>query len=343
MRPVTLWCRRYLPDLIALLVVAIWGTGFSFMKFALNQFNIQTFMVLRYLGMLAVSWGVVVRRHRRTGEPFMVMRSDVPRLALAGLLGYSFYIPLSTAGLSDTTAFSNALLIATAPLFMILLAALLRIEPIGRRQCAGMAIALAGILVFVLPAVRDGGGPTGRGDLTSLAAAFFFAGYSVASRSLLSRYPLAALMAYTLTIGTVPIILLLLPWVSIQEWSRITPAGWTAFAWTVVVPVYVAWTLWNWVMARVGIARAALCMYLVPIIGGITSWILLGEGFGPLKVVGGALTLVGLGCARRPAAPRREALGAPGAPGPAQVPVESGRQVPAALQPAFDKFGRRTS
>lgn len=335
MRPARLWCRRYLPDLVALLVVAIWGTGFSFMKFALDQFNVPTFMVLRYLGMLAVSWGVLVWRHRRTGEPFMVVRSDFPRLALAGLLGYSFYIPLSTVGLSATTAFSNALLIATAPLFMILLASLLRIETIGRRQYAGMAIALAGILVFVLPAVRAGAGPTGRGDLISLAAAVFFAGYSVTSRSLLSRYPLAALMAYTLAIGTVPIILLLLPWVSIQEWNRITPAGWTAFAWTVVVPVYVAWTLWNWVMARVGIARASLFMYLVPIIGGIASWILLGEGFGPLKIAGGALTLVGLGFARRSAAPQRGALGAPAAPGPAQVL--------AVLRPTFRKFGRRTS
>ena len=311
MRPSQRLWQRHLPELVALLVVAIWGAGFAITKFALDQFNVPAFMSLRYLGMLALSWGVLVWRIRRTGEPFRVARGDLPRLALAGLLGYSFYIPLSTVGLSTTTAFSNALLVATAPLFMTLLTRLLRLETIGRRQVAGMLTALAGIVVFVLPAVGAGAGPSGRGDLLSLAAALFFAGYSVTSRSLLARYPLAALMASTLTIGTVPIILLSLSWMPAQAWSRITPAGWAAFAWTVVVPVYVAWTLWNWVMARLGVARASLFMYLVPIIGAGTSWVLLGEGFGPLKIAGAALTLVGLGVARRPAAPQRDPLRGP--------------------------------
>lgn len=49
----------------------------------------------------------------------------------------------------------------------------------------------------------------------------------------------------------------------------------TAAVWMVVVPVYVAWTLWNWTSGRVGVARASFFMYLVlPVAGGVTAWIL---------------------------------------------------------------------
>lgn len=65
------------------------------------------------------------------------------------------------------------------------------------------------------------------------------------------------------------------------------------------MPVYVAWTVWGWTVARIGVARSTLFMYLVPIIGGLTSWLLLGEGFGALKIAGAALTLAGLAMARR--------------------------------------------
>jgi drug/metabolite transporter (DMT)-like permease len=303
--------QRIQADLVALLVVSIWGVSFAFQKVALDQFDARTFMCLRYLGMLGVGWGVLLHHRWKSGEAIRVPRRDLPGLALAGVLGYTFYIPLSTFGLSYTTAFSNALLIAVAPLFTITLLRALRLEPIRPGQYAGMLVAVVGVAVFVLPALRFGTGHNGMGDLLSLAGAAFFAAYSVASKPLLSRYRLPAMMAYTLTIGTVPVILPLLPWLFRQRWDAITTGGWAAFAWTVVLPVYVAWTLWNWTIGRVGVARASIFMYLVPVVGGITSWILFGEGFGPLKIAGAGLVLAGLAVARRPVRPRQPALAHP--------------------------------
>jgi drug/metabolite transporter (DMT)-like permease len=299
-----MWSQRYRADLVALLVVSIWGTSFTFQKVALEQFHVLPFMCLRYLGMLALSWGVLLWRRRKTGEPIGARGSDLPGLALAGVLGYTLYIPLSTLGLSYTTAFSNALLIATAPLFAALLLRVLRLEAPGTAQYAGMLVALIGVVVFVLPAVRLRPTSSGVGDLVSLTAAFFFAAYSVACKPLLPHYPLPTMMAYTLTIGTVPVVLLASPWIFRLHWTAVTPAGWAAFAWTVIAPVYVAWTLWNWTIGRMGVARASVFMYLVPVIGGVTSWILLDESLGLLKITGAALVLAGLAVARRSASPQ---------------------------------------
>lgn len=290
-------------EVAALLTVAVWGTSFSFQKVALEQFNVLGFIALRYLAMLILGWGVLLVWKHRTREAIAVKAEDLRALALTGGLGYALYIPLSTIGLNYTTAFSNALLIATSPLFAALLLRALRIEPIGLRHCLGMLLSLAGVVLFMVPALQSGGargaGGGVAGDLVSLGGALFFAAYTVTSKPLLSRYPLPVFMTYTLSLGTAPVAALLAPRIFAQDWTRIDATGWAAFAWTVVVPVYVAWTVWGWTVARIGVARSTLFMYLVPIIGGLTSWLLLGEGFGALKIAGATLTLAGLAMARR--------------------------------------------
>ena len=313
-------------ELAAVLTVAIWGTSFSFQKVALEQFNVLGFIALRYLGMLVLSWCVLLVWQRRTRRTITIKRRDLVGLTLTGTLGFGLYIPLSTVGLNYTTAFSNALLIATSPLFAALLLRVLKIETIGLRHYLGMLLSGAGVVLFVVPAMHAGARGSVTGDLVSLMAALFFAAYTVSSKPLLSRYPLLTVMTYTLSLGTAPVILLLTPQIFAVDWTRINGAGWAAFAWTVVVPVYVAWTIWGWTIARIGVARSTLFMYLVPIIGGLTSWLLLGEGFGAIKIAGAFLTLAGLAMARRTGTERPVA---PSAPKPAHE-----TQLPAAYSDA---------
>lgn len=294
--------RSYGPDLAALLVVTIWGTSFGFQKVALEEFDPFAFTFLRYLGMLGLGWGVMLWRRSRS-HPVAVMGADLPRLAGVGVLGYTLYIPLSTVALSYTTAFSNALLITTAPLFAALLLRILGRERMTRGQAAAMLVSFVGVLVFLSEKVQIGLRAASLGDLISLVAAFFFAAYTVASRPLVARYPVPAVMAYTLTIGAIPLLLLAWPASLAQDWTRVSVSGWTGLAWAIVVPVYIAWTIWGWVLARIGVARTAVFMYLVPIVGGIASWLLFGEDFGALKLVGGVLILGGLALARRQAPP----------------------------------------
>jgi drug/metabolite transporter (DMT)-like permease len=100
-------------------------------------------------------------------------------------------------------------------------------------------------------------------------AALGFAVYAVMNKRPLKRYSVTSAMTYTLTMGAVPAFLLSLPAVSTQDWSRITSLGWGALARTVVVGVYLAWMLWNWVVARMDASRAAAFMYLAPVVSGI--------------------------------------------------------------------------
>jgi drug/metabolite transporter (DMT)-like permease len=287
--------------LAALGVVLLWGTNFVFLKAIFSEFDVLPFLFVRYLGLLALAWAVVAVRSRGDQLPVRIERADRARVALAGVLGFTIYVSLSMIGLDYTTAFSNALLLATAPMFAALLLRALRAEAIAPRQWPAMAVAFGGVALFLAEKVRDGWSSAGLGDLISLAAALFFAAYNVVNRPLLARYPAAVVIAWTLTIGAVPVLLAALPRLPEQDWGAISPTAWLVVGWSTVMPVYAAWTVWAWVNHRDGVARTALFIYLVPIVGGVTAWLLLDEGFGLQKGIGALLTIGGLVLARRAA------------------------------------------
>lgn len=303
--------RAATADLAALLVVTIWGASFGIQKVALEEIDPLALTFVRYLGMIGLGWGVLAGRRAR-GAPVGVARADLPRMALAGVLGYSIYIVLSTVGLARTTAFSTALLTGTAPLFATLLVGVLGLERVGPGRLAGLLVGAVGVGVFLADKLAGALPAAGAGDLLSLVGAFFFAAYSVAQKPLLERYPVAVTMAHTCTLGALPVLALAGPAALAQDWSRVSPAAWAALAWSVVVPVYLAWSIWSWVIARVGVSRPAAFMFLVPVAGGVVSWVLFGEAFGAAKLAGAGLILAGLGLARRgPAAAAAPAVSAP--------------------------------
>ena len=298
--------RKQLPALVALATVVVWGVNFPFLKIALAEVGPLAFLVIRYLLMLAIAWGVLLWQHRRSGQPLTVDPRDYPRLALAGVLGYSLYILLSIVGVSETTAFSNALLIALAPLFSALLLTGWRLEQISRVQLLGMLVSFGGVAVFLADKAVGGIGLGTVGDLVSLAAAFFYGAFTVSQKTLVGRYPATVVTAYTLTIGSIPVLWLGAPALATQDWGRLDLAGVAVIAWSAVFPVYAAWTAWAWATARAGVARTNVFLYLVPLVSGVVSFFLLGESFGPLKLAGAALALSGLFLARRTPRPTAE-------------------------------------
>jgi drug/metabolite transporter (DMT)-like permease len=303
--------KRQLPAIVALVTVVVWGVNFPFLKVALAQLSPLAFTFWRYLLMLVLAWAVVGWQRRRSGMRITVEATDYPRFALAGILGFSLYMVLSIVGVSETTAFSNALMIALAPLFSVLLLVTWRMERVRPVQVLGMLISLAGVVVFLADKARGGIGVSTIGDLTSLLAALFYAAYTVSMKPLLSRYPATVVTAYTLSIGAVPVLWLSAPALLVQDWGRVNVAGWSVLLWASIVPVYAAWTAWSWATARAGVARTNVFLYLVPVVSGVVAFFLLGEPFGGVKLAGAALALSGLFLARRAAGPKAQPVAEP--------------------------------
>ncbi len=283
------------PELGQLLVVGLWASTFIVTKAAFAEISPLAFVFVRFGLMTALSFAVLAAR----GRTWRVRRSDLPRFLLAGLAGYTFYQLGFVLGLERTSPFASSLLIAMVPLFTMLMLAL-RGERTQLRGWAGLALALVGVTIFLADQLGRGADGSAIGDLLSLGAAVAFALYGVVNRPLVRDYPPETYTAYTLLAGSLPLMLIATPAALAQDWGTVSALGWLAIIYMVILPVYVAYMIWNWAIARRGVAAATSFSLLVPIASGSLSAWLFGEQFGLLKLMGAALVLGGLMIVRSP-------------------------------------------
>jgi drug/metabolite transporter (DMT)-like permease len=293
------------PELAQLLVVSMWASTFVVTKGAFAEISPMAFIFVRFALMTLLAFGVLAARGRRA--QWRIQRADLPRFALAGLAGYTLYQLGFVLGLDNTSPFSSSLLIAMVPFFtMLILAAMGERTALG--AWAGLAIGIAGVVIFL--ADKQGAAGTLLGDALSLGAAVSFAFYGVINRPLVRAYSPETYTAYAVLLGTIPLLILSTPAALAQPWGAISFWGWVAILYMVTLPVYVAYMLWNWAIARRGAAAATSFSLLVPIVSGTLSAIFFNENFGLLKLLGAACVLAGLVMlrtrARAPVAPAAE-------------------------------------
>ena len=291
---------RFGPELALLTVVGFWSSTFIVTKAVYVEISPLAFLFARFALMCLLAFGVLMVRRR--GAERRIARRDLGRFAAAGVTGYTLYQLGFALGLDRTSPFSSALLIAMVPLITVLILAVSG-ESTPLQGWLGLAIAVTGTIVFL--ADKRGAEGTLVGDLLSLGAAFAFATYGIVNRPLVARYPMETWTAYAVLFGSIPLLLISGPAAIAQDWSALSVWSWIGIVYVVVFPVYVAYMIWNWGIARRGAAKATSFSLLVPILSGLFSALIFAEGFGPLKLLGAALVIAGLVTLRARRFPRR--------------------------------------
>lgn len=283
------------PELALLTVVTLWASTFIVTKDALDAIHPLAFTSARFVLMVLLAFSVLIFGGREGGGK-RIRREDLPRFALASVTGYSLYQLGFVLGLDRASAFSAALLQALMPVFTMLILAL-RGERTTRAGWIGVAVAFAGVVTFLLDK-RAGDGSL-LGNALSMGAGLSFAVYGIVNRPLVQKYPPATYTAYSLLFGAVPLFLVGMPATLREDWGALPASTWLAIAYMAVLPVYVAYMLWNWGIARRGAAVATSFVLLVPILSGVFSALVFDEAFPPGKLIGAALVLIGLAAMRR--------------------------------------------
>jgi drug/metabolite transporter (DMT)-like permease len=281
---------RYLPELAALAVAFLWASTFIVTKDAFETFRPLAFVGIRFAMMTALAFGVLfVRARKHPRAYYHVEPADRGRFLLVGLVGYGIYQLGFNFGLEHSSAFAASLIMALTPLFALMIATL-QGERSAMTVWFGVTVAIAGVVIFLMD--KESGG-TVLGTALVLVASVSSALYSVANRPLVRKYPFETVAAYTTTVGAIPLILVAIPDLVRQDWGKPTGADWLALVYMVILPVYVAYILWNWAIAQRGISITG-AQLLVPVFSGVLSALILSESFGALKIIGGAIALIGL-------------------------------------------------
>ena len=165
---------------LAAMTLAFGGT-FVATKVALRGFEPLLIALVRFTLAGAILWLV----WRLRGEREAVSRRELGRLALLGFVSLTVYFSFENVGIARTSAAQAAILIATIPIFVLLLNAFTLREPTAAGQWLGVVLSFAGIVALVELGCAGGGGTTLGGDLLVLAASLSGAVYSIMARRLL--------------------------------------------------------------------------------------------------------------------------------------------------------------
>ncbi len=276
----------------------MWGLTPTATRFLVDaSFSPEHILLWRFLGGGLVSIVIVV-----LFRPRMPARRDFPLALALGLFGVlAFNVPLAF-GINIIEGGVAALLLGLQPGLTAVLASLFLRESIGPRAVVGVAIALSGTVLVAL-AGATGFALSGRyifGCALILSAAVAYASYTVVAKPYLGERLPAPAVAMLGTTAALPFVA---PF-GISGFSGAVGSldfeGWLAAILLAAGASVFAPILFNIGLSRGKASNAGIFLYLVPVIGAISSVVLLGERLSALAIVGGCLVIVGVMTASLP-------------------------------------------
>ncbi len=275
-----------LRDAIDLLILAaVWGASFLFMRIAGPEFGPVVLIQLR-VAIAALFLLPIFMVRGQVGE----LRIHWKKLGLIGTINSAIpFCLLAYAMLSLTGGFA-AILNATAPLFGALIAWLWLADKLDGGRIAGLLVGFAGVIVLVWNKVSlDAGGVSIAVLAVILASALYGLGANYTKRHASDVSPLA--IATGSQIGAT--IVLLPATVFLWPAGPISASAWISVALMGIVSTAIAYVLYFRLIANVGPARAIAVTYLVPAFAMIWGAMFINERVTTTMIFGCAIILIG--------------------------------------------------
>lgn len=273
----------------ALLVTMLWSTSWVLIKIGLAAIPALPFAGLRYVLAFACLLPLAFT-HERLRALRTLSRHQWGRLVVLGLLFYAVAQGAQFVGLASLPAIAVSLLLNLSPGVVAVLGIFLLGEKPGRRQWAGMAIGVAGVLIFFYPIAIPAGqvagmAAVGVGVLANALSA-------VLGRGLNRDLKIDALTVTTVSmgIGSAP---LLVGGLAAQGLPRLTLTHWLIVGWLAAVNTAFAFTLWNHTLRTLSAVESSILNNTMLVQIALLAWIFLGEAITPQEGLG--MILVGLG------------------------------------------------
>ena len=242
-----------------IVLVLFWGLAFVAIKAADEHMSWVTLTFLRFLFADVLFFGYLAFRKAERVRP---RRQDwLPLLALGfvGFTGYHLFLNLGESN-PDVTAGTAALIIASDPAVIALLAVPLLRERLHALRAVGIGIAFAGLAVMILLAAPGSQlhFSISLGALEVVPSVVFTAIYLVLGKNYLTRYRPFVFVAYTILLGTVltvPIVLAMWP-TFLSDLANLSWAGLLPVLFLSVCPTFIGYSLWFRALERMPAAAA---------------------------------------------------------------------------------------
>lgn len=270
--------------LLALLVVLIWGVNFIFVKLGLDEMSPLLLCALRFL--LASIPAV-----------FFVKPPAVPFRIIAayGLVMFALQFALLFIGMRvGMTPGMASLLMQVQVFFSILFAVLFLGENPTIGQIVGALVSFVGI---GLVAMHFDASVSFTGFLFIMAAAATWGIGNLITKKIKTTNFISVIV-WGSFIACLPMFLLALlfegPGSFIYTYEHLTWKGIISLLYIVYISTWIGYGIWNWLISRYPVGVIVPFTLLVPVVGIISSILILGEPFQLWKLVAGLFVISGL-------------------------------------------------
>jgi drug/metabolite transporter (DMT)-like permease len=270
-----------------LLLAAVWGASFLFMRLGAAEFGPVALSALRVGGaalclLPLLQWRGQMAELRQHWRPILVvgvLNSALPFLC------YGYAALSVTAGLMS-------IFNAATPLFGAVVAWLWLNDRLSASRIAGLVVGFAGVAWLAWDKASFKPGGSGWAVLACIAAALMYGvAASFTKRRLTGVAPLA--VAAGSQLGAVLVLVLPALW----WWPRATPSAtaWVATLLLAVLCTALAYVLFFRLIAHIGPARAISVTFLIPAFAVLWGALFLAEELGASMLLGCGAILLGTG------------------------------------------------
>jgi drug/metabolite transporter (DMT)-like permease len=286
----------------------IWGATYVVTKVALPDVGPFTILLVRLVlgtaALLPFAW-------RQGFRPRLALQK---RFVLFGLTGMVLHLGFEILGLRFTSASSAVLIIATAPVVTLAFSIVFLKERVTRRQLAGIALSIVGVVLITGARPPDGYPLSWLGNLLVFGGVVTWGIFTVQGK----RMAASNSWLVSTTAATSAAILLTVPLaageIAIEGAPVVTSGGLLSLLYLGVLAQGVAYALWNFALEHVDASVAGPYVNLVPVIGVVLA-LGTGETMSLLQWAGGATVAAGVWLNHRRAAASPRAVEGNGARG----------------------------
>lgn len=281
------WTRRSLVEL--LLLGAIWGASFMFMRVAAPEFGAAAIVELR-LGLGALVLLPFLWAARKALDARLL-----GALAVIGVINSAMPFTLFAWAATFAPAGIGAICNALTVLFTAIAATAFFGERLTVSRWVALGLGLLGVVILAAGRIEGVNVPAAVAAGTA-AAVFYGIGANLIRKYLAGALPAAAVAAATLSSAAI----VMAP-AAVMTWPEQNPSlvAWGAVLALGVVCTGAAFVLFYRLIHGVGAGRAVMVTYLIPLFGAGWAWLLLDEPVTLAMALAGSLILGSIAMSRR--------------------------------------------
>jgi drug/metabolite transporter (DMT)-like permease len=278
--------------LIIGLTIIFWALAFPFIKIGLTELSPVNLTIMRLLVVCIVFIIFLVSMPNRFSK---IKKNDIIPIFLLGFFGIIVYHLGLNWGEQYISPSTASLIIATIPIYIVILATIFLHEKITLKIVFGIILSSLGVIIistlgtpnFILEIRYI------LGAVAVLIAALVGAVYTIGGKKLLTRYSPLSLTVYAFLLGSLGLI----PFLSMslfEQVSSLSLIGLGVIIFLGLCPTVIAYVLWYVALEIKTASELGVYLYFIPVLATIFSFVLLQEEITWLFILGGALVIIGL-------------------------------------------------